>query len=165
MFTSWDMGHGYPFLILLNIHTWISKAVLHICIANLSIFRFLTVVCWQSRFIVCLFLFFCVDALTPNYWVWALTAVSLWWQLLTTSTLRRAMKIWWGNKKKVILPNWDRRGHICPPCHVFAYICTNTRTSALKNLTFPNYKFRKGQYVFYPVKLPSFADKNEVCQK
>ena len=29
----------------------------------------------------------------------------------------------------------------CSPCHVFAYNCANTRTSALKNLTFPNYEF------------------------
>ena len=25
---------------------------------------------------------------------------------------------------------------LCPPCHVFAYICTNTRTTALKKLDF-----------------------------
>ena len=29
----------------------------------------------------------------------------------------------------------------CSPCHVFAYNCANTRTSALQNLTFPNYEF------------------------
>ena len=37
-------------------------------------------------------------------------------------------------------------GHIVPPrCRVFAYNRANTRTSMLKNLTFPNYEFRKGQ--------------------
>ena len=40
-----------------------------------------------------------------------------------------------------------------------------TPMSALKNLTFPNYKSGKGQYVFYPVKLSIFAEKNEVRQK
>ena len=29
----------------------------------------------------------------------------------------------------------------------------NTRTSVLKNLTFPNHEFGKGQYAFYPMKL------------
>ena len=51
-------------------------------------------------------------------------------------------------------------GHIYPLCHVFAYISANTRTSTLKNLTFPNYKFRKGQYTFYPTKLSRFAERN-----
>ena len=37
-------------------------------------------------------------------------------------------------------------------------------TSA-KNLTFPNYKFGKGNYAFYPIKLSRFAEKNEVRQK
>ena len=37
-------------------------------------------------------------------------------------------------------------------------------TSA-KNLTFPNYKFGKGNYAFYPIKLSHFAEKNEVRQK
>ena len=50
-------------------------------------------------------------------------------------------------------------GHIFPPCHIFAYISANTRTSALKKLTFPNYKFGKGQYAFYPIKLSRFAEK------
>ena len=45
-----------------------------------------------------------------------------------------------------------------PPCHVFAFICANTHTKALKkNLIFPNYQFGKGQYAFYPVELYSFA--------
>ena len=45
------------------------------------------------------------------------------------------------------------------------YTSANTRTSVLKNLTFPNYKFGKGKYAFYPIKLSRFAEKNEVCQK
>ena len=71
----------------------------------------LFLICWHNfndclcvdtavSLFVCFSFFLCVDALTPNYWVWALTAVSLWWQLLTTSTLRRAMKMGWGNKNK-----------------------------------------------------------------
>ena len=40
------------------------------------------------------------------------------------------------------------------------YICANTRTSVLKrNLTFPNYKFGKGQYAFHPIKLSRYAEK------
>ena len=46
------------------------------------------------------------------------------------------------------------------------YTSATTRTSALKNLTFPNYKFGKGKYAFYPIKLSHFAvKKNKVCQK
>ena len=29
----------------------------------------------------------------------------------------------------------------------------------LETLTFPNYKFGKGQYAFYPIKLSRFAEK------
>ena len=36
------------------------------------------------------------------------------------------------------------------PCHVIAYICANTGTSAL---TFLNYDFGKGQYFFIPRKV------------
>ena len=36
------------------------------------------------------------------------------------------------------------------PCHVIAYICANTGTSAL---TFLNYYFGKGQYFFIPRKV------------
>ena len=50
-------------------------------------------------------------------------------------------------------------------CHVFAYISENTRTCALKNLTFPNYKFGKGYYAFHSIKLYCFAGKNKVCRK
>ena len=35
-----------------------------------------------------------------------------------------------------------------PLYHVFAHIFANTRTSALKNLNFPNYKFGKGHYTW-----------------
>ena len=42
-----------------------------------------------------------------------------------------------------------------PPRHVFA----NTRIRGLKNLTFPNHKFGRGQYAVYPVKLSRFAEK------
>ena len=45
---------------------------------------------------------------------------------------------------------------------LFVYNCANTHTSVLKNLTFPNYKFGKGNYAFYPIKLSRFAEKNEV---
>ena len=41
-----------------------------------------------------------------------------------------------------------------PPCHVFAYISANTRTSALKNLTFP--KFGK------TIKLSRFAEEKKM---
>ena len=34
-----------------------------------------------------------------------------------------------------------------------------------KKLSFPNYKFGKGKYAFYPIKLSHFAVKNKVCQK
>ena len=44
------------------------------------------------------------------------------------------------------------------------YTSATTCTSALKNLTFPNYKFGKGKYAFYPIKLSRFAEKNEVRQ-
>ena len=37
---------------------------------------------------------------------------------------------------------------MCPPYHVFPHIFANTRTSALKNLNFPNYKFGKGHYTW-----------------
>ena len=50
------------------------------------------------------------------------------------------------------------------PCHVFTYNRANTRTSMLKNLTFPNYEFGKGQCAFYPMKLSRFG-KKKVCQK
>ena len=55
--------------------------------------------------------------------------------------------------------------HMCPPCHVFAYICANTCTSVLKNLTFLNYKFGKRQDAFYPDKLFRLKEKNKVCRK
>ena len=51
-----------------------------------------------------------------------------------------------------------------PPYQVFGYICANACMSALKNFTSPNYKFGKGQYAFYPVKLSRFAEKNKVRQ-
>ena len=47
---------------------------------------------------------------------------------------------------------------MCPPCHVFAYIWANTRTSALKNLTFLSYEYGKGQYTFYPVDLSRLSE-------
>ena len=46
-----------------------------------------------------------------------------------------------------------------PICHINAYICANARTSALKNLTFPNFEFGIGHYAFYPMKLSRFAEK------
>ena len=49
--------------------------------------------------------------------------------------------------------------HLCPHCHVFAYIRANTRRSTLKNLTFLSYEFGKGLDIFYPVKLSCFAKK------
>ena len=49
-------------------------------------------------------------------------------------------------------------------CHVFAYISANTHTCALKNLTFPNYKFGKGQYAFYPIKLSRFAGEKKLIR-
>ena len=56
-------------------------------------------------------------------------------------------------------------GTLCPLCHVFAHICPNTRTSALKKLDFSHFEFGKGQYTFYPVKLSRFLKKNKVRQK
>ena len=53
-------------------------------------------------------------------------------------------------------------GAYMPPRHVFVYICANTCMSALKNFTFPNYEFGKGQYAFYPAKLSRFAEKNTI---
>ena len=51
-------------------------------------------------------------------------------------------------------------GTLCPPCHVFAYICENMRVRAhWKNLTFLSYEFGKGQYTFYCVKLSRFAER------
>ena len=53
------------------------------------------------------------------------------------------------------------------PGHGFLYISANARTSALKNLTLPNYKFEKGMYAFNPVKFSRIVEKNEVrriCQ-
>ena len=44
-------------------------------------------------------------------------------------------------------------------------LCKYTYELVEKNLTFPNYKFGKGQYPFYPIKLSRFAEKNEVGQK
>ena len=49
-------------------------------------------------------------------------------------------------------------GANCAPCHVFVNICANTRTSVLKNLTFPKYEFGKGNYAFYPIKIFRFAE-------
>ena len=43
-------------------------------------------------------------------------------------------------------------GTLCPSCHVLAYNWASTRTNVLKNLTFPNCEFGKGQYAFYPKK-------------
>ena len=50
-------------------------------------------------------------------------------------------------------------------CHVFAYISENTRTCALKNLTFPNYKFRKGQYAFSHKVISICEEKNKLIRK
>ena len=50
-------------------------------------------------------------------------------------------------------------------CHVFAYISANTRTCALKNLTFPNYKFRKGQYAFSHKVISICEEKNKLIRK
>ena len=54
------------------------------------------------------------------------------------------------------------RGHICPPCQIFAYISANTRTSGLKKLEFS--QVWKRAVRFYPIKLSRFAEKNEVGQ-
>ena len=40
--------------------------------------------------------------------------------------------------------------YICPPYQVFTYICANTRRSALTKF---NFKFGKGQYAFYTIRL------------
>ena len=52
-----------------------------------------------------------------------------------------------------------------PPLARILYICANTRARALKNLTFPNYKFGKGQYAFLSHKIILFCRKCEVRQK
>ena len=51
--------------------------------------------------------------------------------------------------------------HCTPP----AYICANTRTSVLKNLTFLSYEFGKGQYTFYTVKLSHLKLKKNTRMK
>ena len=57
-------------------------------------------------------------------------------------------------------------GAYMPPSgHVFAHMFANIVQARWKNLTSPNYKFGKGQFAFYPVKLSRFAEKNDVCQK
>ena len=50
--------------------------------------------------------------------------------------------------------------HCAPPVTYLRinYNCANTRTSALKNLTFP-IEFGKGHYAFYHMKLYRFAEK------
>ena len=50
-------------------------------------------------------------------------------------------------------------------CHIFAYICANTRTSALKKLDFSQLWVWKRAVHFYPVKLSRFAEKNKVRWK
>ena len=52
----------------------------------------------------------------------------------------------------------------CPATYLYIYLQIHVRVR-WKNLTFPNYKFGKGQYAFYPVKLSRFAEKNKVCGK
>ena len=52
-----------------------------------------------------------------------------------------------------------------PICYVFAYICSSTRTSALKNLTFPSYEFGKEHFTFYPVYLSGFPQKDKARRK
>ena len=44
------------------------------------------------------------------------------------------------------------------PCFC-TYLCKYTYKRVEKNLTSPNYKFGRGQYAFYPVKLSRFAKK------
>ena len=44
------------------------------------------------------------------------------------------------------------------PCFC-TYLCKYTYKRVEKNLTSPNYKFGRGQYAFYPVKLSRFAEK------
>ena len=54
------------------------------------------------------------------------------------------------------------KSHIC----VLLGTGTGTCTSVLKNMTFPNDEFGKGQCAFYPIKLSPFAEKkNKVHQK
>ena len=51
-------------------------------------------------------------------------------------------------------------GFICPPPAMFLHISLQIHVQARwKNLTSPNYKFGRGQYAFYPVKLSRFAEK------
>ena len=52
-----------------------------------------------------------------------------------------------------------------PPLpRICVYLCKYTYECA-ENFTFPSYKFGKGQYAFYPIKLSRFAEKNEDRQK
>ena len=50
-------------------------------------------------------------------------------------------------------------GTLCPPCHVFNITLQIHVQACWKKLTFPNYKFGKGQYTFYPIKLARFGEK------
>ena len=47
-------------------------------------------------------------------------------------------------------------GTLCPPCHVFAYICANTHTSSLKKLDFSQLWVWKRAVHFLPRKVISF---------
>ena len=47
-------------------------------------------------------------------------------------------------------------GTLCPPCHVFAYICANTHTRALKKLDFSQLWVWKRAVHFLPRKVISF---------
>ena len=55
---------------------------------------------------------------------------------------------------------------MCPPCHVFAYIWANTRTSALQKLDFSQLWVWKRAVHFLPHKVISFRwKKNKVRRK
>ena len=57
-------------------------------------------------------------------------------------------------------------GTMCPPCHVFAYIWANTRSSALEKLDFSQLWVWKRAVHFLPHKVISFRwKKNKVRRK
>ena len=56
------------------------------------------------------------------------------------------------------------RGHICPPCHIFAYISANTRTSALKKIDFYQLQVWKRAVRFLPEKVSVHGSKLIICR-
>ena len=61
-------------------------------------------------------------------------------------------------KQVKVVESWGG-GYVCPQPRICVYLCKYTYERVEKNLTFLNYKFGKGRYAFYPIKLFRFAKK------